>query len=443
MSMTTSDVETARLSTSKPLVVVSADTHIGPRVAQDLRSYCPEAYLPQFDEFVDGVRRKHEASKGQMGFGGMERSGEWVVSRRNLQTEGHYDIHARLRDLNNDGVAGEVIFHDSQNGEPLPFDTQSIMARSDEGLDFETMGVGRHIYNTWLADVVSVEPERHVGLAQLPIWDIDASVKEVEWAASAGLRGVNLPYTRSYMKSYNWPDWEPFWSACEDLGMALCHHGGGAPSVAGGPAAMSILKLELANMSRISPLSHLVFGGVFERHPKLNLILTESVGPWWPTVMREMDSVYLHDSWEYPDFKERVRRLPSEYAAEQVFVGSSFLARFEVDDAIANEYVGNIIWGSDYPHFEGTFQYGITSPEGEPITRAAQRFTFAGEPADVVTAMIGGNATRAYGLDRDALQKVADRINAPTHDDLSVAPKELPAETERGHHSFRTFGFWY
>ena len=39
------------------------------------------------------------------------------------------------------------------------------------------MGVGRHIYNAWLADFVSVEPERHIGLAQLPMWDIDASVE--------------------------------------------------------------------------------------------------------------------------------------------------------------------------------------------------------------------------------------------------------------------------
>ena len=426
------------------LVVVSADTHIGPRVAEDLRPYCPQAHLEAFDEFADALRRKHDEAKGQMGFGGMTRSADWKVSRRNLETEGHFDIHARIRDLDAHGVAGEVVFHDSQNGQPLPFDNTSLTQRTaDAELDFEMLAVGRHIYNEWLADTVSVEPERHVGLAQLPAWDIDASVREIEWAAEAGLRGVNLPYPRSFMTSYNWPDWEPFWSACEHHGMALCHHGGGAPSVLGGPNAMSILKMELATMSRVSPLSHLMFGGVFERHPGLHLVLTESVGPWWPAVMRELDSVWLHDGWEYPEFFEIVPRKPSEYAAEQVFIGASFLARFEVEDALANGYADNIIWGSDYPHFEGTFQYGITSDEGDTSTRSAHRFTFAGFPEDAVTAMIGGNAIRAYGMDATVLRAVAQRIEAPTYEQLQVPLTDLPDETERGHHSFRTFGFWF
>ena len=77
------------------LVVVSADTHSGPRVAEDLRPYCPRQHLEAFDEFAEALRRKHEESKGQMGFGGMTRSADWKVSRRNLETEGHFDIHAR------------------------------------------------------------------------------------------------------------------------------------------------------------------------------------------------------------------------------------------------------------------------------------------------------------------------------------------------------------
>ena len=43
--------------------------------------------------------------------------------RRNLKTAGHYDPHARLRDMDRDGVAGGVIFHNSLNGEPFPFRT--------------------------------------------------------------------------------------------------------------------------------------------------------------------------------------------------------------------------------------------------------------------------------------------------------------------------------
>ncbi|MBL7493527.1 amidohydrolase [Frankia sp. AgB1.9] len=439
MSVTTSE-QPATQSPTTPLIVVSADTHIGPRLEQELRPYCPAPLLDEFDEFAGALARKREASNNQLGFGGMTRGADWKVSRRNLETEGHFNIEARLRDLDNDGVAGQVIFHDSQNGQPLPFDRSSVFNRDD--IDFDRLKVGQHIYNQWLADQVSVQPERHVGLAYVPMWDIDAAVRELRWASSVGLRGVNFPYPRPWMKSYNFPDWEPFFSACEELGMSLCHHGGGAPTATGGPGMMSIVKLEVSNMSRISPLSHLVFGGVFERHPNLRLVLTESVGPWWPAVMKELDSVYIHDVAEYPDMKDRVKRLPSEYAARQVFVGASFLARFEVEDAMANGYLGNIIWGSDYPHFEGTFQHGIVSPEGDTATRSAMRFTFAGLPEHEVAQCLGENAVRAYGLDGAALRKVAARINAPTYAKLSVPLSTLPDEHDRGHHAYRTYGFW-
>jgi predicted TIM-barrel fold metal-dependent hydrolase len=430
------------VTSTDPFIIVSADTHIGPRLVDDLRPYCPEAHLRPFDEFAEMLRKQQEASGGQLGFAGAVRSADWKVSRRNLQTEGHYDIHARLRDLDNDGIAAEVVFHDSQNGNRIPFNTSTIFSRADEKIDFQMLGVGQHVYNQWLADQLTVQPERHVGLVYLPWWDVDAAVKELEWAAGAGLKGVNFPYPKTWMKSFNYPEWEPLWSACEDLDMVLCNHGGGAPTATGGPGAMSIVKLEVSNMTRISPLSHLIFGGVFERHPNLRLVLTESVGPWWPAVMYEFDSIYIHDGWEYPDFWPRVPRKPSEYAAENVFIGASFLARFEVEDAMAKGYVRNLIWGSDYPHFEGTFQYGITTPEGEPATKTALRFTFAGLPEQETGWLLGGNAMRAYGLDEAALTKVAARIKAPTFDQLSVPVDPLPPETDRGHHSYRTFGFW-
>jgi predicted TIM-barrel fold metal-dependent hydrolase len=159
-------------------------------------------------------------------------------------------------------------------------------------------------------------------------------------------------------------------------------------------------------------------------------------------VLKEMDSIYLTDTNSYgPREKERVPRLPSEYANEQVWIGSSFQSRFEADAAIEQEYVDRVIWGSDYPHFEGTFQHGAQGPNGEPMTWAALRFHYAGLPADVVRSFLGGNAMKAYDLDYEALSKVARRINAPTHEDLNgAAVEERPAGS--GHLAFRTFGFW-
>ena len=124
---------------------------------------------------------------------------------RNQQTDGHHDVHARLRDLDYDGVAAEVIFHGSQNGEPIPFQSFGPFLGYEKGDNLELLGVGYHIYNEWLADFCSVEPERHVGLAHLPMWDVDAAVREAEWARGAGLRGVNFPAPEAVHRAVQQP----------------------------------------------------------------------------------------------------------------------------------------------------------------------------------------------------------------------------------------------
>jgi predicted TIM-barrel fold metal-dependent hydrolase len=290
--------------------------------------------------------------------------------------------------------------------------------------------------------VCSIEPERHIGLMHLPMWDIEAAITELQWARSLGLKGLNFPAPKPYIQPYNDPAWDPFFAACEDLGVTLANHGGAGASGGTYPGAMSIAKFEISMMTRICPMDQLIFGGVFERHPRLRLVSTESPGLWWQFVLKEMDSIYLTDTHSYgPAEKQRVPRLPSEYAAEQVWIGASFQARFEAEDAIANGYTDRVIWGSDYPHFEGTYQYDATGPNGEPMTLASLRFTYGGLPEDKIRMMLAGNAMNAYDLDYDALTRVADRINAPTYEELNSATvAERPADS--GHLAFRTFGFW-
>ena len=45
---------TSQITESAPVVVVSSDTHIGPYLKDDLRAYCPQKYLPAFDDYVRG-----------------------------------------------------------------------------------------------------------------------------------------------------------------------------------------------------------------------------------------------------------------------------------------------------------------------------------------------------------------------------------------------------
>jgi predicted TIM-barrel fold metal-dependent hydrolase len=404
----------------EPLVVVSADGHVAP-LLEGYREYCPADRQQDFDEYIVTAQQT------------MMRLAEEIFGRsklvmtkaaqdglENLKTTGHLDVHARLRDMDRDGIAGEIIFHGSQGGGPIPF--SEIMPTA--GIDNpELAALGREMYNRWLADFCSVEPERHVGLAQLPFWDIEASVEALTLAAELGLRGVNLPAPRREITPYEDPAWEPFWAACVDLGMVLANHGGGGVTAAPatGPATMNIYTIESVAASRVSPVVRFVYGGVFERHPELKLVQTEMPGWWYPMVLDELDS-------QYYGFRERfdyLTRLPSDYCRTNYFIGASFQARFEAEGAIRDDVVSNVLWGSDYPHAEGTWHYTDNLDE-TPITRLSLRNTYSGLPDADVKAMVGENAVRVYGFDGEALQAVANRIGAPTLTEIDQPIDEVP-----------------
>jgi predicted TIM-barrel fold metal-dependent hydrolase len=417
-----------------PLVIVSSDTHIGPRMREDLRPYCPASHLDAFDEYAA------QSSELRKMFRQFRDTADSPLSRN--ATDGHHDMHARIRDLDRDGVAAELIFHGSQNVESIPFSPPTTFEIGPSlGADFGLLGVGFGMYNQWLADVTSIEPERHVGLAQLPMWDVDLAVEELERVRRAGLRGINFPAPKPHITPYNDASWEPFWSACEDLDVVLANHGGaGSPQGFGGVGGFEIQTSELAALSKVSPMNHLIFGGVFERHPKLRLMITELPGAWWKPVVNELDSIYLM-SKKTPTgtLGEHVPRLPSEYFASNVFIGASFTSRDEAFAAVRDGMERNICWGSDYPHVEGTWA-GPRADDEVPMTHRALRWTFAGLEGNQIRRMVGLNAIEALGLDHVALTRVATRIGAPSVTDVSVRLDHVPEDG--GLLAFRTFGPW-
>jgi predicted TIM-barrel fold metal-dependent hydrolase len=410
----------------EPLIVVSSDTHVSPSLEEDLLPYLPAKHRRDWDEWLERSAAQRAASEKGFVFGGNE---DLEVIQKihtwNLQTDGQRDIHQRLRDMDRDGVAGEVIFHGSAPFRPIPFLTSGMGVPMT---DLDLIEVGQHMYNQWLAEFCSVEPERHVGLAYLPMWDVEGAIKELAWARSMGLRGVNFPQSRAEIIGYEDPVWEPFWSACEDLGVTLATHGGGGASTpaVSGPMALHIYMAESNALSRLSPAVRLVFSGAFERHPKLKLVQTEQQGAWYGDVLGELDSRWLGFA---PQIGEGVlERMPSYYLREHYFVGASFQSRHEAESAIRDGYWENIIWGSDYPHPEGTYHYpeDPSDPDEMPMTHLAMRNTYHDLPAEPVRGMMGENGVRVYDFDRDALRKVADRINAPTLEELSHPLDERP-----------------
>jgi predicted TIM-barrel fold metal-dependent hydrolase len=170
-------------------------------------------------------------------------------------------------------------------------------------------------------------------------------------------------------------------------------------------------------------LPWMIFGGVFERFPGLRLVFAEITGPWWTQVIADLESAYLLSfknllDHEFGQVLRDAPRPPSEYCRSNVFVGASFMSREESEAAVELGHFTNVMWGSDYPHPEGTYQ--IPEREDEvPVTHLALRATFAGLPDDATRRMLGDNAIDVFGLDRTKLQTVADRIGAPSLDDIN------------------------
>ncbi len=446
MKSSTTGARSAERKPTDRAVIVSSDTHAGPTLAE-LRAYCPTRHLDAFDEFERSVNAQRHPVYSL----GALKDGEDLRRSyiRNNLTDGGNDPAARMRDLNRDGVAAEVIFHGVVTGQidPLPFHTARFGSHGDFP-DLDLVAAGQHMYNLWLVDFISEEPARHAALAHVPMWDVGAAVRELEWARSVGLRGVNFPRPQPAFTPYNDPVWEPFWSASESLAMPLTTHAqdvGGIRLVNQGDDFIRLLEVSGYNARRA--MHYLVFGGVFQRHPGLKLVFTEQSGDWWTPAMIEMDTMYMFRSGrkadgrrvtaEYNHFNaftgneslhQTLDRMPSEYCGDNLFVGATCIAPFEATRAVADGYVTQVMWGSDYPHTEGSFQYPRTDDE-ESFSILSMRDTFGdGISLHDTALMAGENAARVYDLDLATLRDVAEKIDAPTLGELTTSLDDLPAD---------------
>jgi hypothetical protein len=122
---------------------------------------------------------------------------------------------------------------------------------------------------------------------------------------------------------------------------------------------------------------------------------------------------------------QQVRLRPSEYMARNVFLGASFASPHEVQQATEHGLSTQVLWGSDYPHLEGTFVYD-EDRDGSPVTRLALRHTFSDSPVADIRRMVGENAIGLYNLDPVALSRIASEIGAPSVEELTTPIERVP-----------------
>ena len=101
---------------------------------------------------------------------------------------------------------------------------------------------------------------------------------------------------------------------------------------------------------------------------------------------------------------------PSDYLDRNCWLAASTMHQVEVDRRHAIG-VGNLMWGNDFPHPEGTW----------PHTRDWLRMRFHDVPEDETRLILGLNALDVYRFDAEVLAPLVERIG-PTVDDLHGDP---------------------
>jgi predicted TIM-barrel fold metal-dependent hydrolase len=401
-------------------LVISADCHAGLPIGQ-YREWVEPRYREAFDAALPAELELRQFERDT--FLDEEFEAEWKSGRVSEGIRGAWDSDERIRQLDEDGIAAEVIFPDGvteMNAPPF----SAGFTLPCEGVDPELQWAGARAHNRWLAEFCALAPERRAGVAILPIlWDIDAAVAEIRWAHAHGLRGIVIPALFGTHPPYHHPRYEPVWAACAELNMVIHTHGGAAPDYGpfDDPGTMGIYMTEFAFWAW-RPTWFLIWGGVFERHPNLKFVVTELGAIWAPLIKQVMDHRFEknHITAKLGDYNGDLKLRPSEYFDRNVFIGSSFAPRADIEARHAIG-IGNIMWGSDFPHPEGLW----------PNTAKFLRGSFHDVPEEERRIMLGGNALDVYGFDAAKLGALASRIG-PTSADLAADSKTPDASSTSG-----------
>jgi predicted TIM-barrel fold metal-dependent hydrolase len=396
----------------KNYMVISADCHAG-LPNEQYRQWLDPEFRDTFDQHL-AARAAMEAELAERGLRNEEFAEEW--EHENAEgLRGGWDASRRDEELNADGVVGEVIFPDADavtGGASAPFGA-GLGATADVPIDLLMAGAKAH--NRWLAELCAESPHRRAGVAIVPIFDVDAAVSEIRRARESGLRGgILIPSMWQPYEPYHDAKYDPVWAVCSELEMPVHVHSGAADRASYGEH-VGIYIAEVRWWST-RPLWFLLWAGTFERFPSLTFVTTECGAFWAPDLLWTSDIAYDREHAAKKLGKQLTDHLsmrPSEYFDRNCYIGASNTRRRE----LARRYeigIGNIMWGNDFPHPEGTW----------PHTREWLGKAFSDIPVDETQQILGSNAAECYHFDTKALQPLAERYG-PTPDELGQRGDDL------------------
>ncbi|OAA18297.1 Amidohydrolase [Frankia sp. EI5c] len=283
--------------------------------------------------------------------------------------QGVRDPAARLADLDREGVWGEVIF-------------PSLGMWSATFRTPELLRACMRASNQYALEELLPVSARYVVTGQVSTLRPGDAVEEIEWLAENGFRAVFLPTTpHPSAADWNRDDWEPLWAACEQAGLVVAFHigtdpvdvtSGGLGQTYRGPGG-AVMNYAETTFSGQRAAMKLVASGALDRHPDLKVLISEGGASWIPFLGDRLREGYRQ---HHVAVRPKLSRDPKEILMTQVY------ASFQHDETAVPtcEALGyrNVMFGSDYPHMEGTFGHTQKTLQGlladaRPETR--QRIT--------------------------------------------------------------------
>ena len=347
--------------------LVDADAHIDPPyefwgeyLPNHLKEFAPKIEEEDDCDYIvfEGKRRPVLMINNQAGRDAKDYKMKGKISeQRNARSP-----ETRLADMDLDGIDAAVLF----GGGPLGTMNSELYIASFEA------------YNRWLMDFSKAAPKRLIGVAYLPMRDIDETITMVKKAAALGYRSVNIPAfpqskdgvstsmkvqaiqmaagaalagDPSGDKSYADPEFDRLWAVIQDLDLTVTIHlGGRIPRF--GQKEHFLPDLVMSKLAMAEPVGIMIYGGVFERFPRLRFGIIESGVGWMAWMAEYMDRIWeRHRYWTANDLKKP----PSVYMEQNIW-GSFINDRTGI---LMRDLPGgrNIMWSSDYPHSETSFPH--------------------------------------------------------------------------------------
>ncbi len=233
------------------------------------------------------------------------------------------------------------------------------------------------LQNDQIAKLVKAHPDRFMGIATLPMQAPDRAAAELTRAVrQLGMHGAMIG-SNIAGRNLDDPALEPVWAAAAELGAFMIIH---PTNVAGADRLRSYYLNNLIGnpLDTTIAAACLVFGGVLQRHPKLNVCLVHGGG-----FVPYQAGRWVHGWHVRPEPQVNVKQSPEPWI-DRFYYDSILHAKPQLEFLVSSVGSSRVLLGSDYPYDMGT---------GECVRQVVA----LGIDDDSKAAILNGNAKTLLG----------------------------------------------